>query len=70
MLPKYNLDKIKFATNPQTYEKAVALYEAGRVTQFKEGINDYSAIVLGTRPYRVLVEARRYNYGHCECYLG
>lgn len=70
MLPAYNLDKIKFATDGPTFEKAVGLYESGKVTQFKEGIRAYSAVVLGTKPYRVLVEARRYDYGHCECYLG
>jgi len=70
MSPKYNLDKIKFATDPQTFEKAVALYESGKVTQFEESIGAYSAIVLGTKSYRVSVEARRYDYGHCECYLG
>ena len=70
MPPKFNLDKIKFATDPQTFEKAVALYESGKVTQFKESVSAYSAIVLGTKPYRVSVETRRYDYGHCECYLG
>ena len=70
MVPKYNLDKIKFATDPQTFTKAVSLYEAGKVTQFKEDINYYSAIVLGTKPYRVSVKVRHYDYGHCECYLG
>lgn len=70
MRPKYDLDKIKFATDGPTFEKAVDLYEKGKVTQFKEGIGAYSAVVLGTKPYRVSVEARRYDYGHCECYLG
>lgn len=70
MPPKFNLDKIKFATEAPTFEKAVALYESGKVSQFKEGINAYSALVLGSKPYRVSVEARRYDYGHCECYLG
>lgn len=70
MQPKYNLDKIKFATDGPTFEKAVDLYEQGKVTQVKEGIGAYSAVVLGTKPYRVSVEARRYDYGHCECYLG
>jgi len=70
MLPDYDLDKIKFATDGPTFEKAGDLYEKGRVTQFEEGIRAYSAIVLGTKPYRVSVEARRYDYGHCECYLG
>lgn len=46
------------------------MYESGKVTQFEEGIGAYSAVVRGSKPYRVLVEARRYDYGHCECYLG
>jgi len=70
MCPKYNLEKIKFATDAPTFEKAVVLYESGKVTQSEEGIGDYSAVVLGTKPYRVSVEARQYNLGHCECYLG
>ena len=70
MRPAYNIDKIKFATDQATFRKAAELYESGKVTQFEEEINSYSAIVLGTKPYRVSVEARRYDYGHCECYLG
>lgn len=68
--PDYDLNKIKFATDGSTFEKAVALYESGKVTQVEEGIRSYSAIVIGTKPYRVSVEARRYDYGHCACYLG
>lgn len=68
--PDYDLNKIKFATDKPTFEKAVALYENGKVTQFEEGIRFYSAVVQGSKPYRVSVEARRYDYGHCTCYLG
>ena len=68
--PDFTLDKIKFATDGPTFEKAVKLYESGKVTQIEEGIRSYTAIVLGTKPYRVSVEARRYDYGHCTCYLG
>jgi len=70
MKPKYDLDKIKFSTDEPTYKRAVDLYEKGKVTQFKEGIGTYSAVVLGTKPYRVSVEARRYGLATCECYLG
>lgn len=70
MAPKYNLDKIKFATDGPTFDKAVNLYGSGKVTQFEEGIGGYSAVVLGTKPYRVSIESRRYDYGRCECYLG
>jgi len=70
MIPKFDLDKIKYATDQPTFEKAVALYEAGKVTQFKKGIGSYSAVVLGTQPYRVSIEARRFGLANCECYLG
>jgi len=68
--PDFTLDKIKFATDKPTFEKAVQLYESGKVIQVEEGICSYRAIVQGTKPYRVSVEARRYDYGHCTCYLG
>jgi hypothetical protein len=70
MPPKYDLDKIKFGIDKPTFEKAVALYEKGKVTQFEESLGVYSAVVLGTQPYRVSVGARRYDDGDCECYLG
>lgn len=70
MQPKYDLEKIKFATDRPTFEKAVDLYESGKVVQFEEGVGGYSAVVQGSKSYRVSVEARRYDYGHCECYLG
>lgn len=68
--PSFTLEKIKFGTNAPTFEKAVALYEAGKVTQVKEMMNGYSATVIGTKPYHVFVESRRIDYGDCDCYLG
>jgi len=68
--PDFTLDKIKFATDRPTFEKAVALYESGKVTQVEEGIRSYAAIVVGTEPYRVSVEARNFHYSSCSCYLG
>ena len=38
MLPKYDLDKIKFATDGPTFEKAVDLYEKGKVSKFEEEV--------------------------------
>jgi hypothetical protein len=70
MLPDYNLDKIKFATDGPTFERAVDLYGAGKVTEFKSFMDGFSAVVIGTKPYRVFVSARHYDRGSCECYLG
>ena len=70
MLPSYDLDKIKFATDRSTFEKAVDLYERGKVAKFQSIMDGFSAVVLGTKPYRVFVSARYYDRGGCECYLG
>ncbi|MEK9167581.1 MAG: SWIM zinc finger family protein [Patescibacteria group bacterium] len=70
MIPIYNLDKIKFTTDAPTFEKAIVLYEGGKVTQFAEEGEIFSAVVLGTSPYRVWVSAKRYDSAHCDCYLG
>lgn len=68
--PDFTLDKIKFGTDKRTLEKAFKLYEDGKVTQVKEGIRSYSGTIIGTQPYHVSVEARRYDYADCTCYLG
>jgi len=70
MFPQYDLDKIKFATDGPTFERAVGLYEAGKVTQFEAVMDGFSAVVLGTKPYQVFVSARHFDRGSCECYLG
>ncbi|KKK69172.1 hypothetical protein LCGC14_2936690, partial [marine sediment metagenome] len=70
MRPAYDLDKIKFATDGPTFERAISLYESGKVTQFKEDFGGYSAVVSGTQPYRISVSARHYRRGSCDCYLG
>jgi hypothetical protein len=70
MDPLYNLDKIKFATDRPTFEKAVGLYEAGKITEFSENTFGFSAVVLGGNPYQVYVSAKNYDSGSCECYLG
>lgn len=70
MQPKYDLDKIKFATDRPTFGKAIGLYENGRVVNFQEDLDGFSAVVLGTSPYKVFVDSRYYDEGDCECYLG
>lgn len=66
----YDLNKIKFATDEATFKRAVGLYESGKVTEVEALGGYYSAVVLGTEPYRVSVSARNYKHGHCTCYLG
>lgn len=66
----YDLDKIKFATDRPTLERAIGLYESGKVRNFKAEGPGFSAVVLGTSPYSVYVSAKKYNAGTCSCYLG
>ncbi|MBI4096487.1 MAG: hypothetical protein HY425_02090 [Candidatus Levybacteria bacterium] len=70
MKPRFDLNKIKFATDESTYHKAIGLYESGKVKDFKEELDGFSAIVLGTSPYSVFVANGQYDDGSCECYLG
>jgi len=70
MIPKFDFNKIKFATDPPTFEKAVDLYDSGKVKNFKEGIGSYSAIVEGGKNYHVTIGARRFGLGNCDCYMG
>jgi hypothetical protein len=70
MTPAYDLNKIKFATDEATFKRAVDLYENGKVKEVKEEMGAFTAVVLGTKPYRVSVSVHRYNEGSCTCYLG
>ncbi|MEK7502242.1 MAG: hypothetical protein AAB609_01840 [Patescibacteria group bacterium] len=70
MFSKYDLDKIKFATDSPTFQKAVGLYERGCVTEFKNQFDGYFAVVIGSSPYQVFVSSRIFDIGNCTCYLG
>lgn len=68
--PSYNLDKIRFATDQATFERAVDLYEGGKVKDVKADGVGYQAMVVGSQTYRVYVHAKTYDRGTCDCYLG
>lgn len=72
MIPRYDLDKIKFATDAPTFEKAVAIYESGGVKNYEDEGFGYLAKVRGSKGnfYKVFVSARHYDKGSCNCYLG
>lgn len=70
MVPAYDLNKIKFATDEGTFKRAVGLYESGKVTKVDAMGGYFSAVVIGTEPYRVSISARNYKQGHCTCYVG
>jgi len=70
MYLKYDLNKIKFASDKTTFERAVGLYDGGKVGEVEQVGGYYSAVVQGTEPYRVSVSSSNHKHGHCTCYLG
>ena len=63
MATAYDLNKIKFATDEMTFQRAVDLYENGKVTEVEERFGAFIAVVIGTKPYRVSISVHRYNDG-------
>ncbi len=70
MEPKFTLEKIKFATDPDTFSRAVEIYENNQISDFKELIACYSATVKGKHAYKTTIENRDFRLGMCDCYLG
>lgn len=72
MLPKYNLDKIRFATDPATFERAVEIYQSGGILMFDESGYGFCAKVRGSgeNNYRVNISAKHFDECSCSCYLG
>ena len=66
----YSFEDIKFAVDRSTFERAVGLYEKGKVTGFREAPGGYESVVLGGQLYHVFVSARQFDHGTCDCYLG
>ena len=70
MTPQYDLEKIKFSIDSGTWEKAVNIYESGKVVSFQDTEFTYIAEVKGTELYKVIVSPRKFTEGNCNCYLG
>ena len=59
MRPNYDIDKIRFATDRQTFERAVGIYESGKIKNASLDQFGVSGTVLGTHPYSVHVSVPR-----------
>ncbi|MBU0976686.1 MAG: SWIM zinc finger family protein [Patescibacteria group bacterium] len=70
MKSEYSLDKIKFSVDRGTFQRAVKIFEDKKITKFKELAGAYSANVIGTSPYEVVVSKQGFDMGSCNCYLG
>ena len=66
----FDMDKIKYGVDGATFMRAVALYEKRKVTRVKCEVGNFTAVVLGTEPYRVSISAKSFKKGYCPCYVG
>jgi hypothetical protein len=69
-VPAYDMDKIRYATDPPTFQRAVELYRQFKVTDVRTLADGFRATVLGTQAYRVVASSKHFDRGNCECYLG
>ena len=69
-VPSYDLEKLKFGIDETSFQKAVGLYEGGKVKNFQDTGFTYVGTVQGTQLYNVIVSKKRYTDGDCTCYLG
>jgi SWIM zinc finger len=68
--PKFAYEDVKYAENPAMFERALDLYQLGKVGEISEDRRGYSATVQGSHPYIVNVSMRRVDEGDCTCYMG
>lgn len=70
MVPEYDLKKIKSGVEEKKWDRAVGLYQAGKVSEFEETPNGFTALVLGAKPYDVAVSETDCSQGDCSCFMG
>ncbi|MEK7213395.1 MAG: SWIM zinc finger family protein [Patescibacteria group bacterium] len=72
MPPRYNFEKIKFATDRGIFERAVKIYDSNGVKNFEDTGFGFTAKVQGSggNLYKVSISNSSYDEGSCGCYLG
>src|SRR3989344_9705525 len=68
--PKFTLQDIKYADDPETFFRAEELFRSGKVGKIQEDPRGYRAKVQGTKAYEVSVSYKRIDEGSCSCYMG
>lgn len=69
-IPHFDLEKIIYSIDSETYKKALKLYESGNIRHFHDTGYLYRATVYGTHPYDVSISAKNFELGNCDCYMG
>lgn len=68
--PKFSLADVQYSCGERMYDRAKKLCETGKVQSFEDCVFSYTATVLGTEPYSVVVSDKKIDQGDCNCYMG
>lgn len=69
--PKFSYDDVKFSTDRAIVARALKLFTDRKVQDFRElRSGDYAATIIGTEPYKVLLDNKRIDNANCTCYMG
>jgi len=68
--PHFTHSELRHVTSRSIYDRALDLFKKGEVGSITESIGGYSAIVKGTKSYRVNLPISGVDYADCSCYMG
>ena len=68
--PKFTFEEVRFADTAASFDRALTLFESGKVGPISSDRYGYSAVIRGTHPYQVSLSAKRVDTCSCDCYLG
>ncbi len=70
LTPQYNITDIRISVWDHEFSKGMQLYEGYKVTDIEETLHGWHAKVAWTHMYSVVVDAKSFDRGFCDCYLG
>lgn len=68
--PGFTIEEVRYADSNAVFDRALTIFESGKIGPITSNRQGYSAVIIGTHPYQVSVSAKRVDTGSCNCYLG
>lgn len=70
MIPKFNLQDIQISVGDKEFNKGLELYKNNSVKNITGSFKEYTATVVGTSKYNVVIDSNSFDRGNCNCFLG
>lgn len=68
--PEFTFEDVKYAENPAMYQRALDLFQTGKVQPISEDKHGYFTTVAGTQLYKVYLSRKEIDHCDCSCYMG